>query len=191
MIHLIGTCHKTQIQSDLSRKGALGIVPWSKVTAFRKYLSDAVETLTAVGIAEELSEEVLEKCGHGADSVARSVAQERKLVHMFCEPSPKDREKLGLRVGSEMVEHAQALATKTSRAWEEVHREEVRKQFTVREKFWIEQLFAFGEETSVIFICGADHIETFSQTLSSSGLLGRVHCPDWTELAEIPCPCCL
>jgi hypothetical protein len=104
---------------------------------------------------------------------------------------PHERQALGLRAGDEMVQHATARAAETGRDFTQVHEEEVRKQFPVRETFWATRLAEYNPQANpVVFICGANHSETFHETLGEKGMEARVHCPDWTLLSEIPCPCC-
>lgn len=192
MIHIIGTCHKTQIWTDLVKKKALGAAPLSKVEDFQKYLTDAAISLCAGVIGEEMSEDRILAFGHNATSVAQLVARRLNLPHVFCEPNYTERQELGLRAGDEMVDHVNGIANRTDRGFLEVQSEEVRKQFAVRESFWVTRLAPHDPDTnSVVFICGADHCETFSETLRQKGLEARLHCPDWTLLSEIKCPCCL
>jgi hypothetical protein len=136
MIHIIGTCHKTQICTDLIKRKALGAPPLSKVQAFQKYITDAAISLHAAVIGEEMSEDRISAYGYNAGSVAKTVAQRLNIAHVFCEPNQCERQKLGLRAGDEMVEHVNAIVKSTGRAFLEVHSEEVRKQFPIREDFW-------------------------------------------------------
>ena len=192
MIYIIGTCHKTQVWTDLAKKKALGAVPLAKIKAFQTFLIDAAISLRAVTIGEEMNEERISAHGHNATSVAQLVARHLKIAHVFCEPNQNERQELGLRAGAEMVQHVHEIATKNGRAFDEVHTEEVRKQFPVRETFWTTHLAPYSPETnSVVFICGADHCETLPETLRQRGFDARLHCPDWTLLSEIPCPCCM
>ncbi len=94
MIHIIGTCHKTQLWTDLVRKRAFGAAPASKVGAFQRYVRDATINLQASAIAEELSEEVVLEYGYSAESVAASVARDLNIRHIFCEPSRRERKSL-------------------------------------------------------------------------------------------------
>ena len=146
----------------------------------------------AATIGEEMSEDRMAVYGHNAITVAQLVARHLSITHVFCEPNETERQALGLRVGGEMVEHAKAIAARTAGDWIQVHKEEVRKQFSTREAFWTERVAQYDPEaTSVVFICGADHCATFPETLRQNGFEATVHCPDWTLLSEIPCPCCL
>ena len=84
MIHIVGTCHKTQILTDLVRKKALGAAPRSKLEAFEKFLAGAAAKLGAVAIGEEMSEDRILDYGHNAVSVPQLVAEQLNLTHLFC-----------------------------------------------------------------------------------------------------------
>jgi hypothetical protein len=99
MIHIIGTCHKTQILTDLVKKKALGAPPLAKLRAFRAYLEEAALSLRAIAIGEEMSADRIAAYGHNAVSIAELAAEKLNLAHIFCEPSGDDRPKLGLRAG--------------------------------------------------------------------------------------------
>jgi hypothetical protein len=192
MIYLIGTCHKTQVWSDQVRRQPLGIVPLAKMKAFQKFVTEAAMSVGAATIGEEMSEDRMAVYGHNAITVAQLVARHLNIAHVFCEPTATERQALGLRVGDEMVEHAKAIAARTGRDFLQVHDEEVRKQFLTRETFWAERLARYSPEANpAVFICGAEHCATFPETLRQNGFEATVHCPDWTLLSEIPCPCCL
>ena len=191
MIHIIGTCHKTQILTDLVRKRALGAAPESKLKAFENYLADAARGLGAVAIAEEMSEGRIRDYGHNAVSIARMVARKLNSIHIFCEPDVDARRELGLRAGQDMVDFVDEIVRRNDRDFLEVHQEEVRKQFTTRERFWISCIKPHLRKGPLIFVCGADHCETFPITLSEHGIDAQIYNLDWTLTAEIQCPCCM
>jgi hypothetical protein len=61
-----------------------------------------------------------------------------------------------------------------------VWREEVRKGFQAREDFWLGRLKVRGlDKVAVIFVCGADHVDTFKATLGANGIQACIHCRDW------------
>ena len=192
MIHVIGTCHKTQIWNDLVRKRALGAPPRSKLQEFQEYLTATAAGLGVTAIGEEMTADRVTASGDNAVSVARVVTTAMQIQHVFCEPDGEDREKLGLRAGDEMVRHVKGLAAVEGRDWTEIHREEVRKQFPIREKFWAEKLAVLcPNDRQTLFICGADHCQTVVQTFQHQELNVTVNCSDWTVLSKILCPCCI
>jgi hypothetical protein len=179
MINIIGTCHKTQLWTDLVRKRALGAAPLSKVVAFQKFARDAAVTLRATIIAEELSEDTVLNYGYHAGSVAAVIARDLNLRHLFCEPSARDRQLFA------------DLASVVAEGTFGVPSGPVSERFTIRENWWARRLAPFSPNTTnIVFICGAAHCETFPGTLKQRGFEARVHCLDWTSTFEIPCPCC-
>jgi hypothetical protein len=49
-----------------------------------------------------------------------------------------------------------------------------------REAFWATRVQPLSpNNTSLIFVCGADHSHSFKGVLESYGLRARVHCDDW------------
>jgi hypothetical protein len=181
MIHIVGTCHKTQLWTDLVRKKALGAAPLSKVAAFEKFVRDTATTLQATVIAEELSEDTVLNYGYNAESVAVVVARDLNIRHIFCERNRRDAQSL--------VEFAPGA---TERALVTDHPKAVSERFAIRENWWATQLALFSPNTTdIVFICGAAHCETFPATLKHQGAQARIHCLDWTLTSEIPCPCCM
>jgi hypothetical protein len=148
MIYIIGTCHKTQVWNDLVKKQPLGVVPLAKINAFQKFVTEATISRGAVTIGEEMSEDRMLGYGHNAMSVAQLVAHHLKIAHVFCEPNQHERHALGLRAGDEMVQHATEIATRTNRPFVQVHGEEVRKQFSIRETFWAERLAPYNPQST-------------------------------------------
>jgi hypothetical protein len=101
-------------------------------------------------------------------SVAQLVAGHLKIAHVFGEPNQDERQALGLRAGSEMDQHVSKIAARTGKDILEVHAEEVQKQFRVRETLWATRLAPYDPQAnSVLFICGADHCETFPETFDA------------------------
>jgi hypothetical protein len=126
MIHIVGTCHKTQILTDLVRKSAMGAVPIEKLAAFQKYLTETALSLGVVATGEEMSRDRILDYRHNAVSVAQLVAKDLQTAHVFCEPDKSERRELGLRAGDEMARHVAEIAKCTNRDFVEVHREEGR-----------------------------------------------------------------
>ena len=153
MIHIIGTAHgKTQYWSDLIRKGeSLDTCPVI-VERFESYLRDAAISLNATTIAEENSKQLVDQL-EGGSSVAKKVAEELGLRHAYCDPDLDGRASLGVGI----------------------HQED-------REPIWMDRIQPLSpNETSIIFVCGADHCVSFRSLLERNGLDVRINCPDWME----------
>src|SRR5262249_4745513 len=87
----------------------------------------------------------------GGASVAKQVAGGLGLRHLFCDPDRFEREALGISTCRD------------------------------REDVWASRLEPLSpNDTSIIFLCGANTSDTFKMTLERRGLHARVHCDDWT-----------
>jgi len=150
MIHIIGTAHSLQCWSDAIKSGIDCDADPAIVERFGRYLHDAALSLRATAIAEELSEQSVRDRQGGA-SVAKQVAGGLGLRHLFCDPDRGEREALGISTCRD------------------------------REDVWASRLEPLSpNDTSIIFLCGANHSDTFKMTLERRGLHARVHCDDWT-----------
>jgi hypothetical protein len=150
MIHIIGTVHElTQYWSDVIRRGESIDTTPEIVQQFEQYLRDAVGALAATALAEELNQQCVEE-RVGGMSVCKKVADDLGLHHLFCDPDHDDRRKLNITTAD--------------------HREDL----------WVSRVATLvPDETSVIFVCGADHCSTFPAKLEQRGLQARIHCDDW------------
>src|SRR5579862_7637327 len=181
MIHIIGSAHSLQIRSISTLNAAAGTA--ERLEEFEKYLQDATETVHATVIAEELSEERVLRDGPDALSVAKNVATRLSIRHAYCDPNIEERRAIGLKAGKELAEYTKKIAKDTGGNFLEFHSKEVRKNFETREAIWIKRLEKYApNDTSVIFVCGADHVDTFRAALDKKGLVATVHCRDWTQL---------
>ncbi len=154
MIHIIGTAHeRTQMWSDAIRNGESCDTDSATVEKFRQYLHDQAISLGATAIAEELSKQVVDD-REGGMSVAKQVADDIRLHHLYCDPDRDERKKLGITLETDC---------------------------SVREAIWLSRVKSLSpNETSIIFVCGANHSSTFNSTLERSGIQARIHCSDWT-----------
>ena len=152
MIHIIGTAHeRTQYWSDAVRQGEAIDTDRETVWQFEQYLHDAIGSLAATAIAEELSQQSVKE-RVGGMSVCKKVADDVGLHHLFCDPDHDERQKLNITTADQRedlwVSHVATLVP---------------------------------NETSVIFVCGAAHCTTFRAKLEQRGLQARIHCDDWTS----------
>jgi hypothetical protein len=154
MIHIIGTRHSLQCWSDAIRNGVDCDADSATVERFEHYLQEVAGMLHATVIAEELSQENVEQRQGGA-SVAKQVADRMGLRHLFCDANRRERESLGISTHD------------------------------ARECVWVSRIQPLlPNNISMVFVCGADHSQTFKATLENCGLHVRVHCDDWTLEAD-------
>ena len=179
MIHIVGTGHSLQVLTEARRATGQHI----RIGEFAAYVADVAATVKAELIAEEASSEWIDSHGPGAISIAMAAASDLGIEHLFCDPNTEERSALGLKVGSELRDHAMAVAGTTGEDWTDVHTRELREQFPAREAFWIERLLGRRSAArEVVFICGADHADSFSASLEAAGLQASIVCRDWTEI---------
>ena len=87
--------------------------------------------------------------------------------HLFCDPDTGQRRAIGLKVGEELRTHAMTVSKETGREWTDVHDAERKKQLT-REAVWLQCLQGCEPSNrSIIFVCGADHVDTFRAALDA------------------------
>jgi hypothetical protein len=185
MIYIIGTIHSVQVWSDAKRHNTSFDASKEMMMAFENYLEETAKSLNANMIAEEACEEWILKHGQGASSVAKDVAIRSGIGHLFCDPDSQERRSIGLKVGPELTEYVRKVAADTGRQFDEVYREEREKGFAPREAIWIERLYNHEPNNrTLIFVCGADHVETFRSALDARQIMAEVYCRDWTELAD-------
>ena len=188
MIYIVGTAHSVQVWSDAKRSGTSFDASEEMMLAFEIYLEAAAKSLNVSMIAEEACEEWVLRHGQGASSVARDVAKRLGIEHLFCDPDSQERRAIGLKVGPELTEYARKVAATTGRQFDEVYREERGKGFAPREAIWIERLGNHEPNNhSLIFVCGADHVETFKSALDARHIMGEVYCRDWTQFTDGSC----
>ncbi len=182
MIYIIGTSHRLQIWSDALRNGEVYGLTRDNVEAFERYLRGVATSLRADVIAEELNDDAIRLCNPGASSVAQGIAVSLGIKHIFCEPDMEERRALGVWDTPEFRALViKAMAEEPSRRLEEVRDELLKQQFPVRERYWIERLRACEpSEKAIVFVCGADHVDSFKERLEAQGNAASIVCRDWT-----------
>jgi hypothetical protein len=150
MIHIVGTRHSVQYWSDAIRNGENCDADAATVERFEQYLQTIAGSLRATVIAEELSQHCVEQ-RQGGESVAKRVAGRLGLRHLFCDADQDERDAHGISTAPE------------------------------RERFWASRIQPIlPNNTSLIFVCGADHSHSFKTVLEGLDLCARVYCDDWT-----------
>jgi hypothetical protein len=182
MIHIIGTRHSLQIWTPAKRHGESLDATKEAVERFECYLADAARALKAEVIAEEASEEWIEAHGEGASSVAKDVAGKLDVQHIFCDANTTERRSLGLMAEEELLNHAMAVWVRTGGEFQDVYAEELKKQTPIREAFWLGRLKECGpDDRSIVFVCGADHVDTFKVLLEAQNISASILRRDWEE----------
>ena len=169
-IILIGTRHTYQYGVGAK----WGKVPCTEAEeqAFREFVRSVVVKSGARGIGEELNREALAEVGKSV-SVLQSVASELRLPHLFCEPSRAERAQLGVEQENDI-----RIGVFLSDGEESEVQERLRVQFRKREQDWLRRLLAF-DHCPVLYVCGANHVPSFSELLREAGIACEVVDSDW------------
>lgn len=161
---IIGTSHRYQRRTP--------DVPANVIDEFSEYLRQSVEESNAAAIAEEMSGAALEENGL-PNSVAQMVSSQLGIPHLLADPSPEEREQLGIRQRNEIT-CAGFFADLTT---DEIEAQ-VRQSYDIRETYWLTRLAAL-DVYPVIFICGAAHVEPFRDKLLVQGHDAAVLSGNW------------
>ena len=140
MIYLIGVHHSIQHNG-----GDLRNIPGLSALReqFQYYLIKTTKEFGISVLAEELNEDAL-SVFNASESLARSVAGKFGISHVFCEPDLQTRSSLGFTKKLEKKHHF------------------------VREMLWYDKIIDYKGER-VIFICGVNHIPSFSKLIRKKG----------------------
>ncbi len=169
-IHLIGTSHRYQVrQSDAD--------PPCEV--FRSLVLTAVRAHAVSLIAEEMSLEAVQERGAKA-SVCREVADELQLPHCYCDANRAERAVLGAE-DEQAIWHRLSFAAHRGITHAEIDQLAaplIRASHDKREYLWLQRLDREGRFPS-LFVCGANHVDTFSALLERQGMRVNVLYRDW------------
>jgi hypothetical protein len=173
-VHLVGVNHNCQYSTTLSRKqlpfseGGSDKAPCDG--AFANFLADIANRISAKVIAEELSQEALLKKGDGGVSVAQTVAIESGCIHIFCDPDTSERaaltDDLDLQKMYKITFTYRNLNT---------------RDIFYRELFWLKKLSPFLSYDDIIFICGVNHVASFSRVLQDRGIFSKIIASDFLD----------
>lgn len=157
---LLGTSHKYQYPRN----------PGSE--KFRRFVEHACSAHAIRLIAEEMNKDALAE-KEAEQSLCYGIAGSLSLGHMYCDPDQTQR--ANLRIQSE--NHIRISGWLGNWGEETIERE-VRNSHSIRERYWLHQLAGL-HSWPVLFICGANHIESFSRVLAAGGMSPVVLAQDW------------
>ncbi len=158
MIYLIGVNHGVQYQTEKNDPAQAKII-----LKFKNYLDQKIQELKICVLAEEMSQYALEK-NHATKHIVKEISHKNQIEHLMCDPSPSERKKLGI---------TSALVS--------VLDKEAKKYFPQREQFWLDKI-SNKLLKNVIFICGNQHISTFSILLKHNGVNIKVLSENWGKV---------
>lgn len=124
-------------------------------------------------VGEEMSAQLMIKEPR-SETTCATVASRLGLQHTYCEPLPQERAALGIQDKQSL--QAEALRQQ----WPDAKlNAEIRHSFELRESYWLRKL----EEMDlwpVVFVCGADHVDSFQAKLNEAGHSIFVAYKDWS-----------
>ena len=135
----------------IQHKGCLTPAKDIAIAQFQQHVREQVDWLGIGTLAEEFSSDAVRLNGVSASTV-EEVAVEQGLQHLFCDPGIAERQRLGIGLGT--------------------------NSSIEREAYWLEQLEPF-RTVAVLFVCGDNHVYSFSQKLSSAGFTVQVLSTGW------------
>ncbi len=110
------------------------------IYAFSNFIEAKAKELRITLFAEELSEDVLEMW-RARKATVRSIAIHLGLRHLYCDPTRHQRRELGIH-----------------------------KDRDLREEYWLTCLNDYLYTEIILFVCGADHLDTFHDKLTRKQL---------------------
>lgn len=168
---LIGTKHTYQYGAGNAWHSKAPCTPEDE-QAFREMLTDIAVKHRVRCIAEEMNEDGLADAKKSA-SVPQSIADTKGLPHIFCEPNRQERAILGIEQENDIRSSA-FLSGKT----EEEVETALKTQFHRRESIWLDRVEARGR-WPVLFICGANHVQSFAKLLQENGVECEIPFTNW------------
>jgi predicted metal-binding protein len=148
------------------------------------FLSEQVELLGAKLIAEELNQEAIDREQQTRqttlESTSRGAASKKGIDHRFCDPDSAERVVIGI------PSPAQIRKSLGLRAGENEDRveEEARRDFPLREKFWLDKISDKIHE-NIIFVCGSCHVDSFAALLEQRDYQCIILHKNWAKESQL------
>lgn len=143
---------------------------------FGIYLTMIIDTEAIDLLAEELNEESI-KCFRASDSIARLIASERKLNHLFCDPNSIERRNIGIPTTEELRQKFSYGGNPTNKQNSNIETE-ARVYWPIRERFWLDRLMS-RSSNRCLFVLGSNHVDSFSQLLSNQSIRNEIKSRKW------------
>ena len=160
-IALIGTSHSYQFPNSVH------------ASAFACFIRSALDASNFAVIAEEMSSEALSQKGVSR-SICEQIANERCLLHLYCDPDNQLRNKLCIQGENDI----RLDGFFRSRSEEEINRT-IEESHGRREQCWLDAILLL-DRWPVLFVCGASHIDSFRARVTARGLSPTVLRADWS-----------
>ena len=165
VVLVLGTDHRYQTESsDFTAQNH---------RAFDHFVRKSVAEGKALAIAEESSPQALTEAGV-EQSVPERIARSLRIEHRHCDPDRKTRAELGVmqEIDIRMSEFPRKLSERDVQ-------DKLDSSHRARENFWLRQLLDLNV-WPVLFVCGANHVESFVELLRDRGLEPKLIALDWS-----------
>jgi hypothetical protein len=108
-------------------------------------------------------------------SICEQVSKEIGLEHRYCDPTNEQRAAIGIK-GRQDIE-LEGFFNNWSK--KKIARE-ISTSHLLREKFWLDEMINM-DRWPVLFICGADHVDSFCALARKNGFQADVIVRDWAD----------
>ena len=168
-LYIVGTDHNFQTGQGCYKAAA---------AEFQQYITEICRDLNIRFIGEEMNRDALDKAGVEM-SVCEMVANDLGLQHRLCDPDSATRKKLGILNDSDVE------MKKFFKNWSrKIAETQIFKERRKREEIWLGHVESVGI-FPLLFVCGANHVESFSSLLQSKGLRSDVVAMDWAPVQTV------
>jgi len=161
---IVGTAHPLQ----LGKEGA------DVADKFEAFLREICDNYGIRAIAEEMNPQAMEE-GGATSTLGMKVAAERCLPHAHCDPNRYERKALGIRQDNDVLLDGFFTARP-----EQESRALIAVEYSKREAIWLDRLRGL-DTWPTLFVCGANHVESFSSLLASNNIATVNAASDWPQ----------
>jgi len=147
--------------------------------ALKPFLEGLCQLFKVRAVAEEMSAEALAEKSCPV-SIPMQVASALNLPHRLCDPNRAQRASLGIQQENDI-----RISVFPSVLPESEVSARVAESHGKRERHWLEQLRSL-DTWPVLFVCGADHVASFSRLLEAEGLGTHIAAEDWASNTAAP-----
>ena len=170
-IFLIGTSHRFQVSNSTTVA--------AHTESFRLLVHDYAKRESVCAIAEEMSlAEVQNR--DATKSICEEVAEALSITHCYFDPNEEERSVLG--IGQENAILARVLISRPRCTTQEEAKKHAAPLIAAsrakREAEWLRRLKTVELER-VLFVCGANHVDSFRNLLERNGYVACVLEQDW------------
>ena len=142
----------------------------------KAYLEGLCRKFNIRAIAEEMNAEALSDL-NTVSSIPQRVAGVLRIPHRYCDPNRAERAKLDIRQENDI--RKQAFLSNAALSESEIAAC-VAESHAKREQYWLMQLRNLNA-WPVLFVCGADHVASFSELLALENISVHVAVEDWAN----------